>query len=82
MAAMTSKFNFECVIQYYTDQCKDTSHPPSWILKKSMTSQGENFSLQEAISLYVQRQNSTGSVCIYFLRKLIAELKKISLGIN
>ena len=22
MAAMTSKFNFECVIQYYTDQCQ------------------------------------------------------------
>ena len=21
MAAMASKFNFECVIQYYTDQC-------------------------------------------------------------
>ena len=34
---------------------KTASHPPSWILKKSMTSQGENFSLQEAISLYVQR---------------------------
>ena len=24
MAAMASKFNFECVIQYYTDQCDTT----------------------------------------------------------
>ena len=34
---------------------KDTNHTPSWIFKKTMTSQvGEYFFLLEAISKYVQ----------------------------
>ena len=31
MAAMTSKYNFECVIQYYTDQCNKPIEITVWL---------------------------------------------------
>ena len=34
MAAMTSKFNFECVIQYYTDQWLMVFKPGCQSLRK------------------------------------------------
>ena len=59
MAAMASKFNFECVIQYYTDQWTGVQNenknalinPPSWIFSRSVVykmSWGE-FNLPEKV---------------------------------